>query len=111
MEPVVASRPVSPSSRSLPNVGPSGQPVVAASAATSQQVVAASAASQPVVAASAATRRNAALAKIRNPQGGKSKRKHNIMSKKKHTRRKRGVKGGKSRRFRKPCNKNLNSKF
>ena len=93
-QPVVASRPTSPPSR--PNVGPNGELV-----------------GQPVVAASAAARRNAALAKIRiQPQGGKSKRKHNIMNKKKHTtRRKRGVKGGKSRRCRKPCNKNLSSKF
>jgi len=110
-QPVVASRPTSPPSRSLPNVGPSGQLIVAASAATSQPVVAASVATSER--RSAAERRNDALAKIRNqPQGGKSKRKHNIMNKKKHTtRRKRGVKGGKSRRCRKPCNKNLSSKF
>ena len=51
--------------------------------------------------------------------GNKSKKKHTIINKKKHTmnkkkhstRRKRGGKGGKSRRCRKPCPKNLSRRF
>jgi hypothetical protein len=74
----------------------------------------------PVVAASAVklnsnTKRANVLARLLSEEtetGGKSKRKYNIMKKKKHTtRRKRSVKGGKSRRCRKPCNKNLSRKF